>query len=137
MSFLLKLKQKEKYYKKSMKALVISYQVINTWQSISLVNGIGKIRFLNLKNSTFPVGLLIELVKFCKKNNWEISVDKRLKLDSFDFPLSSFVNNVIPELKLDPYDFQLETFIKSIQLNRSLVLSPTRKSVNRLLSILL
>jgi len=61
-----------------------------------------------------------------RDNQWTIEIDKSLKLDDFDLEIEKFIEKVLPNLILEPYDYQLETFIKSIKLNRSLILSPTR-----------
>ena len=91
-------------------------------------NGVwdGYIHLFNLKNKMLPLGLLDKLLRLALKNDWKISVSKSLKLKNFDSDLELFVDEIIPKLLLDPYDYQLDTFVKSIKLNRSLVLSPTR-----------
>ena len=85
----------------------------------------GEIHLFNLRNRTLPSGLLVYLFKLAKDNEWQITVDKSLRLDSFDNDIEQFVEEVLPDLILEPYDYQIEAFLKSIKLNRSLVLSPT------------
>lgn len=97
----------------------------------------GKIRLYDLKQNRFPLGLLGYLLKMAKDNQWKVSIDKSLKLTSFESDLEKFQDIVFPNLLLEPYDYQVETFIKSITLNRSLVLSPTRITESHLLSTLL
>lgn len=88
----------------------------------------GTIKLYDLKRNSFPIGLLISLFKLAKDNDWDLEIDKNLKLDAFDKDIETFVEDVLPELILEPYDYQMEAFLKSIKLNRSLVLSPTRLS---------
>lgn len=95
----------------------------------------GFIHLFNLKSYTLPLGLLVYLLKMTRDNQWTIEIDKSLKLDDFDLEIEKFVEKVLPNLILEPYDYQLETFIKSIKLNRSLILSPTRITENPSLSI--
>jgi len=85
----------------------------------------GQIHLFNLRYRTLPSGLLVYLYKLAKDNEWQITIDKSLKLDSFDQDLEQFVEDVLPDLILEPYDYQMDAFLKSIKLNRSLVLSPT------------
>ena len=85
----------------------------------------GQIHLFNLRNRTLPSGLLVYLFKLAKDNEWQITVDKSLRLDSFDNDIEQFVEEVLPDLILEPYDYQMDAFLKSIKLNRSLVLSPT------------
>lgn len=95
-------------------------------QDINLGSGTGQIRLYDIKANKFPVGLLVDLVRFLKENDYTFTVDKSLKLQNFDQPLSEFIETVVPELQLEPYDYQMESFIKCIRLNRALILSPTR-----------
>ena len=85
----------------------------------------GTIKLYDLKRNSFPIGLLISLFKLAKDNDWDLEIDKNLKLDAFDKDIETFIEDVLPELILEPYDYQMEAFLKSIKLNRSLVLSPT------------
>ena len=74
----------------------------------------------------------MDLVKFLRKNHYEFSIDKNLRLHSFE--TETFISKIQDVLVYDPYDYQRETFEKIIKLNRSLVLSPTssRKEFNYL-----
>lgn len=87
----------------------------------------GYIRLFSLKNKTMPSGLFVDILKMSKENGWPITIDKNLKLVNFDSELETFIENILPNLVLEPYDYQIDSFIKSIKLNRSLVLSPTRQ----------
>lgn len=85
----------------------------------------GQIRLFNRKTYQLPIGLMVDLIRYFKENEYEFTINKSLKLQKFDEPLSEFIETVIPELEMEPYDYQLDSFIKSIRLNRSLILSPT------------
>lgn len=85
----------------------------------------GTVKLYDLRQNRFPIGLLVSLFKLAKDNKWQITIDKSLKLDSFDNDIEQFVEEVLPDLILEPYDYQMDAFLKSIKLNRSLVLSPT------------
>jgi superfamily II DNA or RNA helicase len=90
-------------------------------------NGIwdGQIHLFNLRTRHFPIGLLADLVRYFRHNEYEFTVDRFLKLQGFDESLSEFIETVIPDLEIEPYDYQLDTFVKCIRFNRALVLSPT------------
>lgn len=75
----------------------------------------------------FPLGLITDLIRLLKTNELEFTFDKSIIPSSYKEEINEFIANEIPLLKLEPYDYQLESFKKSIALNRSLVLSPTRK----------
>lgn len=88
----------------------------------------GKIKLFSLRDYTFPVGLIFDLIKFLKKNEVEITLDKSLSLIDFGKTLDDFIDTILSEdnfLNLYPYDYQVSAFKKSLSLNKSLVLSPT------------
>lgn len=99
--------------------------------------GIGQLHLFNLKNHYFPNGLLFDLIRLLKKNNEDIILSKELKFIDFgDAVIDNFIKTIDDILEIDPYNFQLDVFKKSLQLNKSLVLSPTssRKEFNYLSS---
>jgi hypothetical protein len=102
------------------------FRVIVICQDINLGSGIGQIRLYDIKANKFPIGLLVDLLRYFKENDYEFTIDKSLRLQNFDQPLSEFIETVIPNLELEPYDYQMDSFIKCIRLNRALILSPTR-----------
>lgn len=73
----------------------------------------------------FLFGLIPDLIRFLRKNEYEILIDPSLKLIPFEEALTSFEEKILPELELEPYDYQLECFTRAIKLNRGLILSPT------------
>jgi hypothetical protein len=85
----------------------------------------GMIHMLSLKGYTFPVGLIFDLIRYFKENDYSFELDKSLNLVKLKEPLDEFLERVLPTLKMTPYDYQLETLKKIVQLNRSFVLSPT------------
>lgn len=83
----------------------------------------GKIRLYNCRNHLLPIGLLTDLARFCKSREYTISVSKDLRLINVDNMIESFD---FDQLSATPRDYQLDAYQKSLRMNRSLVLSPTR-----------
>ena len=86
----------------------------------------GRIRLLNLQDQTIYTGLRFELIKFCNDNNYRYtfsdkgSFERKTKEDSIEFIKSLNIPS-----KFDIRDYQVDAFVKSINLNRSIILSPT------------
>ena len=85
----------------------------------------GQIHLFNLRTRLFPLGLLADLMRWAIEEKIELDLDKQLRLVSFKDELESWYPNALSNLELEPYQYQLDTFKKAINLNRSLVLSPT------------
>lgn len=86
----------------------------------------GKIRLVNLRNSTTLVGLLPSIVKFCMERNYEISditpPKLRTKVDSVS-KVPEFIESL--NLPFTPRDYQVEGLMYAIQAQRGILLSPT------------
>lgn len=82
----------------------------------------GKMRLFDWKTQTTYRGLLIEIMKFCKKNDYEYSIDKDLKFDNFSEDVTKFSEF---NHNYEPHDYQWESFQDAIKFNSGLILSPT------------
>lgn len=101
----------------------------------------GKIRLLNLKTKTFPFGLIIDLIKFCDKNEYtyEIVNQTDLKLVNLKDDFTEFKNNITNITKmsiLDKYQFQIDAVEKLIKYNKALLKSPTASGKSNIIYML-
>ncbi|MDD5151793.1 MAG: hypothetical protein PHC28_15160 [Flavobacterium sp.] len=90
----------------------------------------GKIKLFDVNTRLFPFGLLFELLKFCKNNDYSVKLTNKdkFKRENFDDELLSFTDNIsnITNKKVDGmYSYQYDAFRACIQNNKALVLSPT------------
>ncbi|MFA6199184.1 MAG: hypothetical protein WC679_02095 [Bacteroidales bacterium] len=90
----------------------------------------GKIRLFDVNKRTFPFGLLFELLKFCKVNNYEIELTNKeaFRRENFDDDLIEFTNNIknISNKSVEgKYSYQYDALKTCIVNNKALVLSPT------------
>lgn len=92
----------------------------------------GKIKLFNAGKRLLPVGLLSKLVRYCKSNDLEVTIEddvkKKLKGNNDD------VDKIITSYKFpfEPYDHQVSAINTMINKKRGLILSPTSsgKSLN-------
>lgn len=85
----------------------------------------GKINLYNINTHLFPIGLVIDLVKYFQENDITFSIDRDLKAINFDTQIEEFLIKTLPILTLEPYDYQIESFKRSIRYNKLLILSAT------------
>lgn len=85
----------------------------------------GKIKLFNLKTCLFPIGILIDLLRWLNKSEISLTIDKNLRLIQFN-NIDKWCEKTYPQLNFIPHDFQDFAFRQSIKLNKSLILSPTR-----------
>ena len=90
----------------------------------------GKIRLYDLRKKTLYKGLLPQLFAWCKKREYEFSIDSDLRNDN-PTPKEQ-TDKFVGMLKLhargapiQPHEYQLEAIHNAIRQNRSLMLSPT------------
>lgn len=95
-------------------------------------NGIwdGKVRLFDLRKKTIYKGLLDEVIKFCKNNNYELDVDKSLNYfnDVTYEEIVEFVDSLKLHGKGKPIEirtYQYEAIYQAIKYDRRLLLSPT------------
>ena len=84
----------------------------------------GKIRLVNSRNKTMPVGLLNRLQNYC--NHMEMQLVSEVSIEPNDFSedeCEAFVQSL--ELQITPRDYQIQAFIHAIRNQRSLIVSPT------------
>ncbi len=88
----------------------------------------GKIRLFNTNKRHLPVGLIIDLVKFCKKNEYSYWLDPNLKTINLSQEIQEFSSNFDVITKKSPtgkYQFQADLVKQVLSMNKALVLSPT------------
>lgn len=88
----------------------------------------GKIRLYNSTTKLLPMGLIVDLAKFCHTNGYELKIDPKLKTIKLRDEIEEFASkfgtytNKMPEGK---YQFQADLFRQVLAMNKALVLSPT------------
>lgn len=88
----------------------------------------GRIKLYNPKTSTLPFGLIVELIRFCKKNRYEFSIAKDIRTLNLSQELDSFIDNISTICTKSPtgkYTYQLDILKSVVGLNKALVLSST------------
>jgi len=96
----------------------------------------GKIRFYDSRNSTLPLGLLNELIKFCKTMKYSYEIENILKINNFnglEIPeIQEFIETFVSSLNFDKLSkpiivrpYQYKYFAKFIKENILLMESPT------------
>lgn len=85
----------------------------------------GKIYLFNLKKQTLYVGLLKNLIKFCKERSYQIRLGASVKLP--DKVEAEKLNKAIQRLNLpfEPRDYQVEGLKYALENKRGIILSPT------------
>jgi superfamily II DNA or RNA helicase len=96
----------------------------------------GQIHLFNLRNNTFPLGLLFDLIRYLKEHDEKVIIDKTLRLVDFSGVVDFFLETTLDDLELDPYDYQLDVFKSCIERNRALVLSPTSSGKSLIIYLL-
>lgn len=85
----------------------------------------GKIRLYNLRDKTFPVGLIPDLAGWAKRLGYTIAFEDKSKfVPSIVFD-PSWEDEWPKYGRFEPKSYQREAVKKSIALNRSIILSPT------------
>lgn len=104
-----------------------SFQVPNARFNPKVKNKIwdGYIRLLNLRDATFPIGLVPDLHKFLVKNDYEVIVDSALMVGDYFTPIDMERLLEALEVTLKPHDFQEEAVTRCISEGRALILSAT------------
>lgn len=88
----------------------------------------GKIRLFNTNKRLLPMGLIVDLVKFCKKNNYTFWIDPKLKNINLEEEIEKFSSQFPRYTKRAPegkYQFQADLVKQVLSMNKALVLSPT------------
>lgn len=96
----------------------------------------GKIRMFDVRNRLFPVGLLFDLIRFLRRMEYEISVDRSAMPVNHDQLIEDFQDSVVPSLTKVPRDFQESSFERCIKNNRALVLSATASGKSLIIYLL-
>lgn len=90
----------------------------------------GKIRLLNLMNQRIYVGLLDEILEFCRERDYDPVYDYEefAEAEMSLVEAKAFINSVMEEVTIPDFDlrdYQIETFLHCVRKNRALFLSPT------------
>lgn len=84
----------------------------------------GDICLIDKKKRSIPQGLVPDLLRWAKNNYYSVAVADNLTLH--DMPgLEQHLNSASEWCTLTPYDYQIEAARNAMQLNKSLIISPT------------
>jgi len=97
----------------------------------------GKIHLFNLKNNTFPNGLLFDLIKIFQKYNYTYTIDPKLYPINFEEKYKKWEENTLYKLQLYPYDYQIKAFEFCLKANSAFILSPTASGKSLIIYLLL
>lgn len=101
----------------------------------------GKIKLFNTRDRLLPVGLLLDLMKFCKRYSYTLEIENKQDILPIDFSsdLDEFIADLPSITKTPPsdeYQFQLDALKKCVKLNKSLTLSPTGSGKSHIIYLL-
>lgn len=89
----------------------------------------GKVSYYDIKNSTFPIGLLPELLKFCDryqyKPKFNFDVNSLIPKNISDESLKLFYNELFKDSKYYPRDYQHDAIKSALNNARGIIQSPT------------
>ncbi len=96
----------------------------------------GKIRLLNTFTGVTYVGLLEEIIKFCKERDYIVSYDEEFKSNNTisKDKVNKFLSKINPTL--EPKDYQLKAFKHAIDNDRAVFLSPTASGKSYIIYLL-
>jgi superfamily II DNA or RNA helicase len=84
----------------------------------------GKIRLVDKRRGTIPLGLIYRLKNYCSYSNYEFETDIDLNENEFDQQDAiEFISNL--DLPFEIREYQLDSFIHTIRKQRSIIISPT------------
>lgn len=109
---------------------------ISLCRSSRKVYGIGKIRLFNQRTREFPVGIVVDLVKYLKENEYEFTIAKEIAPIDLSSECQKFIDEKVPLLKQSPRDFQMRSFMESLRYNRSLTISATGSGKSQMIYML-
>ncbi len=100
----------------------------------------GKIKLFNIKTKTFPYGLIVDLIKFCTKNDYSYELVGEIKLINLKSDLMDFKNKIETITKMsiiDKYQFQFDAIEQLVKYNKALLKSPTASGKSNIIYMLL
>lgn len=90
----------------------------------------GKIRLFDLKKKILPIGLLVQLLKYCKENKTKIDFTNKQELKPIDYSdrLEEYLNKMGDYTNYTftgKYAFQYPTIKHAIEKQKAIIVSPT------------
>ena len=98
----------------------------------------GKIRLLDLRNSTTYTGLTKKVMKFCMDRDYQVTCDQALGDEEFSLvEARKFVDDLSLPESIQDRDYQVEAFAQAVRDGRNVLLSPTSSGKSLLIYLLM